>query len=231
MLDFFTGLKESDWHLQVTDEWAVKDVLSHLIGWEREVVTGLKTVFKTGETPWFMLTRDYKDFNEKIYRTFKDSEPEILLSEFKRWREALVRTVEEIGEEKIRSRPHMKWVFDEGGEPHFAHHIKQIKKALQKYDETSIMIFSTMTPEKKKRISRWVVGSGVLALIVGFFPGWIAYQWGIVVFVFCLVATGIVRIIIPEPEPEEHLPNGESHVGKVLKTEDEEQKEKTDKAV
>lgn len=77
-----------------------------------------------------------------------------------------------------------------------------------------------MTPEKKKKVNRWILVFGGLALIAGFFPGWLAYQWGIVIFVFCLVAAGIIKIVVPEPEPQEHLPTGESHVDKVMKTGD-----------
>ena len=89
-----------------------------------------------------------------------------------------------------------------------------------------------MTPEKKKKISRVVLIFGALVLAAGFFPGWLAYQWGIVIFVFCLVAAGIIKIIIPEPDPAEPEPTGESHVEKVLqRSEEEPEKEKTDSAV
>ncbi|MCL5435708.1 MAG: hypothetical protein M1275_01345 [Patescibacteria group bacterium] len=88
-----------------------------------------------------------------------------------------------------------------------------------------------MSSKQKKRFSRWSIGLGALALIIGFFPGWLPWQLGIVIFVFCLVAAGIVHIIIPEPDPLENQPNGESHVDKVLTTGVETGNEKTGKLV
>ncbi|OGG39051.1 hypothetical protein A2116_02115 [Candidatus Jorgensenbacteria bacterium GWA1_49_17] len=127
---FFGNLKDSDWDVPVTKKWRVKDVLSHLIGWERECARELLKVFETGNEPWFMLADNYDDFNEKIRQEFKDYSPEALISEFEKWRNTLEKNIRMIGEDRVRQRPHMDWVFDEGGEPHFEHHLNQIKKAL-----------------------------------------------------------------------------------------------------
>lgn len=77
-----------------------------------------------------------------------------------------------------------------------------------------------MSPEKKKKVNRGILAFGILVVAIAFFSGWLAYQWGIVIFVFCLVAMGIIKIVVPEPEPEpeEPLPAGESYVDKVMKT-------------
>lgn len=93
------------------------------------------------------------------------------------------------------------------------------------------MIFSTMTRERKKRLNRWILGFGGLALIAGFIPGLLPWQLGIVLFVFCLVAVGIITIIIPEPEPQEHQPTGESHVDQVLQRPADENQDKTGTSV
>ena len=77
-----------------------------------------------------MLADNYDDFNEKIRQEFKDYSPEALISEFEKWRNTLEKNIRMIGEDRVRQRPHMDWVFDEGGEPHFEHHLNQIKKAL-----------------------------------------------------------------------------------------------------
>ncbi|MBI4117132.1 MAG: ClbS/DfsB family four-helix bundle protein [Parcubacteria group bacterium] len=131
ILTFFKSLKESDWKVPVTKKWQVKDVLSHLIGWERECTRELVKVFETGNEPWFMLTDDYSEFNEKIYQEFKNHSPEALMSELKKWQIVLENSIQKIGENKIRQRPHMDWVFDKGDEPHFEHHLKQIRETLE----------------------------------------------------------------------------------------------------
>ncbi|NQS90058.1 ClbS/DfsB family four-helix bundle protein [Patescibacteria group bacterium] len=137
ILTFFKNLKESDWDMLVTKKWRVKDVLSHLVGWEREVAQELVKVFATGNGPWFMLTDNYAEFNQKIYQEFKNYSPETLLSELEKWQDELEKSIQEIGEDKIRRQPHTDWVFDEGDEPHFEHHIKQIKVVLIQKDRKS----------------------------------------------------------------------------------------------
>jgi len=127
---FFKNLKDSDWKVFATKKWRVKDVLSHLAGWEREVSQELVEVFKTGNEPWFMLTNDYTKFNEKIYQEFKNYSPKALLSELEKWQKKLEKNIQKIGERKIREH-RWNWVFDEGDNSHFKHHIKQVKKALR----------------------------------------------------------------------------------------------------
>ncbi|MDP2933534.1 MAG: DUF3784 domain-containing protein, partial [bacterium] len=86
------------------------------------------------------------------------------------------------------------------------------------------MIFATMSPEKKKKINRVVVGIGLVFLVLGFLPGFISYQWGIILFVFSLVIYGIIKVIIPEPEPEINVPSEGEGVEKLLKSGEEENK-------
>jgi hypothetical protein len=127
---FFKNLKDSDWDIAVTNKWRVKDILSHLVGWEREVCRGLADVFKNGDNPWFMKIGDYAEFNEKIYQEFKDYSFENLLLELEKWQDEFDKIIKKIGEDKIRKQPDTDWVFDEGGDSHFEHHINQIKKVL-----------------------------------------------------------------------------------------------------
>lgn len=80
------------------------------------------------------------------------------------------------------------------------------------------MIFTTIHPNTKKTIVRVIVGVGFVLMMLGFFTDIIAYQWGIVIFVFSFVIAGIVRIIVGEPE-QPHVPEPEdSHIDKVLKS-------------
>lgn len=132
IVKFFKSLNQGDWFKKVTDKWTVKDVLAHLVGWNREVVVELRNTFEKGTEPWFMEVDDYTEFNEKIYNEFKDKSPEKLLSEFEKWEKAWGNEIKNIGEDKIRQRKNTDWVFDEGegGESHFEHYINQIKKAL-----------------------------------------------------------------------------------------------------
>ncbi len=115
----------------VKKKWSVKDVLSHLVGWEREVAQELLKVFKSEDEPWFMQTASYNKFNERIHQEFKNYSAEALLSELKKWQKELKKNIQEIGEERIRQRSRMVWVFDEGELSHFKHHLQQVGKAIK----------------------------------------------------------------------------------------------------
>lgn len=130
-IEFFKSLKEGDWDKKISEKRTVKDVLGHLVGWEREVANELNSVFEKGNEPWFMLTDKYDEFNEKIYREFKNYSPKDLIKELEKWEGVLNEEIIKFGEEKIRQKGNLEWVFDEGKEPHFEHHIRQIEKALK----------------------------------------------------------------------------------------------------
>ena len=103
-------------------------------GWDREVVIELRNTFEKETEPWFMKIDDYTEFNNKICNEFKDKSPGELLTAFEKWEKSWRDEIKNIGEDKIRQRKNMDWVFDKGkdGESHFEHHINQIKKALKK---------------------------------------------------------------------------------------------------
>lgn len=132
-ITFFRSLKPDDWSQKVTEKWTVKDVLSHLVGWEREVAIELKNIFENGEEPWFIKTDDYSEFNEKIYKEFQNNSPKELLIALEKWQRTTEKEIQDIGEAKIRQHKDVSWVFDEGDEPHIEHHINQIKKALNRF--------------------------------------------------------------------------------------------------
>jgi len=129
-LEYFKNLKPEDWDKPVTEKWRVKDVLSHLVGWEREVAVELPKYFETKVNPWFMETDDYSDFNRRIQGEFSGHSPEALLAELAKWGKVRDTEIERLGEANIRKMPHMDWIFDEGAEPHFDHHIAQVRSAL-----------------------------------------------------------------------------------------------------
>ncbi len=57
-------------------------------------------------------------------------------------------------------------------------------------------------PEKKKKYSRIALVVGAIFLILGLFPGIIVWQLGLVVFIFSLVAAGVITIAIDSTDPE-----------------------------
>ena len=129
-ISFFKNLKPEDWEKPVTELWKVKDVLAHLVGWEREIAQELPKAWENSGDPWFMGTDNFNNFNAEIYEEYKDFSPAQLLAELKEWQNALDEEIERIGEDDIRNSNYSEWVFDEGREPHFEHHINQVRQVL-----------------------------------------------------------------------------------------------------
>ncbi len=133
MQDFLTYLKAlpSDaWQDNVNEVWTVKDVVAHLVGWERECANVLQKVWDSKKEPWFLVTDEYDDFNARNVEEYKDCTPEQLLVEWEKWQNTLNEKIKEIGEENLRANPKLfAWVFDEGDDSHYEQHFQQIQKA------------------------------------------------------------------------------------------------------
>lgn len=125
------NLKDEEWDIKVDNEWAIKDVVAHLVGWEKECVQILEETWKTKEKPWFLKTDDYNEFNKKNAQEYENYSPKELLKEWKFWQNSLDEKIEKIGENNLRQNPELfEWVFDEGEDGHYLEHFNQIKKVL-----------------------------------------------------------------------------------------------------
>lgn len=131
IIDFCQKLTLADWERMATKTQTIKDIVAHLVGWQRECVFELEKTWNSGVQPWFMLTDDYDEFNAKIRGEFHSSKPSELLEKFRYWDSALNKTIDQIGEGKLRNKPGLEWVLDEGEDGHFLNHFLQIKKAVE----------------------------------------------------------------------------------------------------
>ncbi len=95
------------------------------------MANGLLGVFEEGKEPWFVLTDDYSKFNDKIYKEYKNYSPKELIKKLDKREKILEDNIKRIGENEIRKKGNISWVFDEGKEPHFKYHLKQINKAIK----------------------------------------------------------------------------------------------------
>lgn len=131
-LELLKDLKSEDWKIKIKNK-TIKDIVAHMVGWEKECAEQLDEVWETQEEPWFLKTDDYDDFNKKSMEKYKDYSPEELLNEWKKLQEELEKKIIQIGEEKLRARPELfDWVFDEGDNSHYLEHLNQIKEAISK---------------------------------------------------------------------------------------------------
>jgi uncharacterized protein (TIGR03083 family) len=131
-ISYLQSLSSEDWQKPATGKWTVKDVLSHLVGWEREVALTFMNTWKTKQDPWFIVNEDYDSFNDKVQAEFADWKPSDLLQEWKKWQDNLNNQIKEVDEDEFNvRRNNLSWMTDEGEHSHTDWHINQIKKAVQ----------------------------------------------------------------------------------------------------
>ncbi len=127
-------LKPEDWNKKVTDKWTVKDVVAHMVGWEKGDVEVIRMTWKTKKVPWFYETHDYDDFNRNAVEFYKNYTPQELIKEWEKWQNKVQEEINRIGEYKMKTRPDLfGWLFEEGENTHYNYHYRQIKNALEKY--------------------------------------------------------------------------------------------------
>jgi hypothetical protein len=128
-------LKLEDWTKRVTAKWTVKDVVAHMVGWEKADPEAIRKAWNTKEPPWFLQTNDYDEFNQKNVEFYKKYTPNQLIEEWEQWQTKVQAEIDRIGEKNLKAHPKLfNWLFDqtEKHDGHFNHHYRQIRKAVGK---------------------------------------------------------------------------------------------------
>jgi len=76
------SLSESLFLKQMEDEWSPRDVLAHLIGWNRYTIDGCKQIIK-GQTPFYFADaeNDYANVNAESVQRYSSEDKDVLLDE------------------------------------------------------------------------------------------------------------------------------------------------------
>jgi len=150
-LDFISYLKilkPEDWHKMATSKWTVKDVVAHMVGWEKRDAEVIPIFWQTKKRePWMSTNSEYDKFNAESLEYYKDYSPEQLISEWEMWQKKISEEIDKIGYTNIKSRPDLfDWLLEDedkennnytltDGGTHYEHHLKQIKAAVEKQHE------------------------------------------------------------------------------------------------
>lgn len=136
MIDFIAyleTLKPEDWNKKVTDRWTVKDVVAHMVGWEKRDAEVIKIFWETKKrSPWMSTREEWDEFNRKEVERYRDYDPRRLLSEWRFWQRKVAEEINAIGYDDIKKHPDLfDWILkDEGyytlneGGSHYEHHYK-----------------------------------------------------------------------------------------------------------
>ena len=135
-MEFMTYLKTlnpEDWNVKVTDKWTVKNIVAHMIGWEKGFIDVVQAFMRNEKQPWFYDMDQWDKFNEQSIDFYKNYSSADLLAEWEKWQRELRKIIDEFGEERLRAHPKLvKWIFDESQDSHYNEHLNQIKQALGK---------------------------------------------------------------------------------------------------
>jgi uncharacterized protein (TIGR03083 family) len=128
-------------------EWAIKDVLTHLIGWE-QMFMGWLEAGRRGETPklpapgfnWAQLPA----LNNQIYQQHKDQSLAEIRAEFAASYECIGNALREAPEDELYTRQRYVWLGDKwtvgryaesATSAHYRWAVKEIRKALRTLQE------------------------------------------------------------------------------------------------
>jgi len=137
-IDFLRTLKPNDWQAEVNSRWTIKDVVAHMVGWEKGDCEIIRDTWKTKELPWFYKTTDFDDFNKKSIILYKSYSPQKLIKEWEKWRRNVKEEIDKIGKSELKKRPDLfRWLFEDEDPKrikptHYELHYMQIKKSLKK---------------------------------------------------------------------------------------------------
>ncbi len=125
LLNSLTG---EQWSIKVNSEWTIKDVVAHLIGWEKEAANSLSKSWKTKKSSWFVQIENSNEFNSKSVKEYKNLNYKQIIKEWIYWQDQLNKIIQEIGESNLRKEK-------ENEKNHYLLHLNQIKKALKSISE------------------------------------------------------------------------------------------------
>ncbi len=130
--ELLENLKPDKWNLKIKNR-TIKEIIAHLVGWEKEAVEQLDKVWKSKQKPWFLKTDNFDEFNKESINYYKNYSPKELINEWKKYQKLLDNKINEIGEKNLRAEPELfNWVFDKGEENHYLEHLNEIKGVLEK---------------------------------------------------------------------------------------------------
>ena len=131
-ISYCRTLSPDDWSKKVTKSWTVKDVVAHMVGWEKEAAKAFKPAWVKGIRPWFLDTSDFAEFNAESVKKYRHYSPVQLLEEWVKCQGTIDGLIEKVGKDNIAQRKDFEWVFDEGADSHYDYHLKQIQEVLKK---------------------------------------------------------------------------------------------------
>lgn len=133
-ISYLKSLKPEDWDKRVTKSWTVKDVVAHMVGWERINPQVIRETWQTKKRPWFYETDDFDELNRKSVVDYREYTSNQLIAEWEKYQKLTQVEIDRVGEKKLRAEPRLfGWLFnsEEREDGHYNHHYRQIRHAVE----------------------------------------------------------------------------------------------------
>ncbi len=120
--------------IKVLEDWTVKDVIAHLSAWNWEQTEEIDNILRNKPT-WskkYKAKKDQDNFNKKAVEGRKNKSIQIVIDEWDRSFQALVKRIEKLTEEEWDHKGMVRlFRYEKTGLSDEGHHAKQIKKFLK----------------------------------------------------------------------------------------------------
>lgn len=133
-ISYLKTLKPEDWNKKVNTHWTIKDVVAHMVGWEKIDPQIIRDTWRTKKRPWFYETDDFDNFNRKNVQFYKKYTDKMLIAEWEKYNKLSQAEIDRIGEKNLRAIPELfGWLFSEAEDnSHYNHHYQQIRNIMIK---------------------------------------------------------------------------------------------------
>lgn len=122
------GLNEADLTQVWLGQWSIKEIVSHMIGWHRELIPVLERIAR-GErpNPTGVSYEDVEGWNARFAGALRDRQVEDVLLEFDKSHEAFLRAAAGVPEERFQPGKTAYKLVDLNSAHHYREHGDQIR--------------------------------------------------------------------------------------------------------
>ena len=120
------SLKPKQWEIEVVPKRNVRDIIAHMVGWEKEAVEQLK---KPKDDSYSMGIKDYQKFNDIAVRRYKILSTKELMNEWEKWQKLLDEEIIKSDRETLDKKSQLfDWIIDGKESNHYECHLIQLRK-------------------------------------------------------------------------------------------------------
>lgn len=126
------NLTKKQWGIEVSGHRTVKDIIAHMVGWEKEAVMYFRSKAYDSAS-YSMSFKNYNGkFNNRAVKRYAILFTDELLKEWAKWQKLLAVELKKVDKEKLQGKLQLfDWIVDGNEKNHYSWHLRQLKERLQ----------------------------------------------------------------------------------------------------